>query len=111
MDSNITKIDQDELIINQTIFSSFSDFCTNSYFDSIINEHKYVNDNFMCSGTSIEQVEEEDMNFNHLTKWCSGKEVVNESFFMENYLLILISNQFSVKCLKIHQQIIVKMIR
>ena len=63
-DSNsiITKIDQDELIINQTRCSPFSDFCTNSSFDSIIKEHKYVNDNFMCSRNSIEKVEEDDMN-------------------------------------------------
>ena len=65
------KIDQDELII----CSSFSDFCTNSSFDSIINEHEYVNYNFICPHNSIEKVEEEDMNLNHSTKCCPRKEI------------------------------------
>ena len=65
------KIDQDELII----CSSFSDFCTNSSFDSIINEHEYVNSNFICFDNSIEEVEEEDMNLNHSTKCCPRKEI------------------------------------
>ena len=55
-DSIITKIDKDELIIKKTICSSFYVYCTNSSFNSIINEHKYANNNFMCSDTSIEQV-------------------------------------------------------
>ena len=73
--SIIMKIDQDELIINQTICSSFSDFCTNSSFDSIINEHEYVNYNFICFDNSIEKVEEEDMNLYHSTKCCLRKEI------------------------------------
>ena len=93
-DSIIMKIDQDELIINQTICSSFSDFCTNSSFDSIINEHDYVNYNFICSDNSIEKVEEEDMTINHSTKCCPRKEInlfqknVNRSFDSHEILSI-----------------------
>ena len=117
-DSFVTKIDQDELIINQTICSSFSDFCTNSSFDSIINGHKYVNYDFISFDNSIEKFEKEDMNLNHSTKCCPRKEInlfqenVNESFDShERYQLILISNQFHMKCWKVHHQILFKIIR
>ena len=70
-DSFVTKKDQDELIINQTICSSFSDFCTNFSSDSNINEHKYINNNFMCSYNLIEHVGETDMNLSESTKCCS----------------------------------------
>ena len=69
------KLDQDELIINQTICSSFSDFCTNFSSDSNINEHKYINNNFICFDTLIEHVGENDMNLSQSTKCCSQKEI------------------------------------
>ena len=72
-DSFVTKIDQDELIINQTICSSFSDFCTNFSSHSNINEHKYINNNFMCSYTLIEHMGEDDMNLSQSTKCSSQK--------------------------------------
>ena len=74
-DSISRKLDQDELIINQTVCSSVSDFCSSFSSDSNIKEHKYVNDNFMCSRNSIEKVKEDDMILSQSTKCCSRKEI------------------------------------